>query len=344
MLSKLSIDHESIGLDCSINPLDPSLFVEDAENDYVNVATTDFFYPLVDEPYSQGEIACANVLSDLYAQGCEKCDYMLMLVGQSREIPSEYREKATLLMMRGFADKAREAGTVVTGGQTVLNPWPIIGGVASRVCRKPKSGSPPTDYLESHHIKPGHILVLTKPLGTQIAVNLHQWLRKSSSSLDSVSSLISKSQIEKVYQKSIESMKFLNKNASILMKKHGATGCTDVTGFGILGHAYNLSKSQISAVTLQIDTLPILSNLDQVDLALKHGNLFKLVKGRSSETSGGLLIAFPDLPSAKAFLTDFAKTSTPFPGWIVGKAVSRQSDSDDYAHVTESPSIISIPC
>ena len=343
MLSKLSIDHESIGLDCSINPLDPSLFVEDAKNDYVNVATTDFFYPLVDDPYTQGEIACANVLSDLYAQGCDKCDYMLMLVGQSREIPDEYREKATLSMMRGFADKAREADTVVTGGQTVLNPWPIIGGVASRVCRKPKTGFP-TDYLESTNIRPGHVLVLTKPLGTQIAVNLHQWLRKSSPSLGAVSSVISHSEIEKVYAKSIESMKFLNRSASILMKKHGATGCTDVTGFGILGHSHNLSKSQSDSVTLQIEKLPILSNLDQVDFALKQGNLFKLVQGRSSETSGGLLIAFPNLSSAHSFLSDFAKTNSPFPGWIVGKAIARQSDSNDYAHVISSPSIISIPC
>ena len=97
------------------------------------VQTTDFFYPLVDDPYMQGKIACANVLSDLYAMGVTECDNMLMLLGISNQMTLKEREVVTQLVIKGFNDAAEEAGTTVNGGQTVLNPWYITGGVASSV-------------------------------------------------------------------------------------------------------------------------------------------------------------------------------------------------------------------
>ena len=100
------------------------------------VQTTDFFYPLVDDPYMQGKIACANVLSDLYAMGVTDCDNMLMLLGISSDLTLKEREIVTKLVIQGFNDSAQEAGTTVNGGQTVLNPWYIIGGVASSVVTK----------------------------------------------------------------------------------------------------------------------------------------------------------------------------------------------------------------
>ena len=97
------------------------------------VQTTDFFYPLVDDPYIQGKIACANVLSDLYAMGVTECDNMLMLLGVSNQMTLKEREIVTPMVIKGFNDLALEAGTTVNGGQTVLNPWFIVGGVASSV-------------------------------------------------------------------------------------------------------------------------------------------------------------------------------------------------------------------
>ena len=97
------------------------------------VQTTDFFYPLVEDPYMQGKIACANVLSDLYAMGVTECDNMLMLLGVSNQMTLHERQVVTPLVIEGFNDLAREAGTSVNGGQTVLNPWFIVGGVASGV-------------------------------------------------------------------------------------------------------------------------------------------------------------------------------------------------------------------
>ena len=116
----------------------------------------------------QGRIACANVLSDLYAMGVVSCHNMLMLLSTSKEFSEAERDIVIPLMMRGFQDTAREAGCLVTGGQTVVNPWVIVGGVASSVCRD-------TDIILPERAAPGMVLVLTKPLGTQVVVNLHQW-------------------------------------------------------------------------------------------------------------------------------------------------------------------------
>jgi selenide,water dikinase len=114
-------------MDCSIVPVAgrPGMLM---------VSTHDFFYPLVEDPYLQGRVACANVLSDLYSMGVQHCTTMLMTLAASRDMAPEHRFVVTREMMRGFNDLAREAGTTVTGGQTVLNPWPIIGGIAMAVC------------------------------------------------------------------------------------------------------------------------------------------------------------------------------------------------------------------
>jgi selenide,water dikinase len=122
----------------------------------------------VDDPYVQGQIAAANVLSDLYAMGVADCDNVLMLLAVSMDMPQEYRQVCqrqvttattlstlsvqhcpppfvdiqivTPLVMRGFRDACAEAGTAIRGGQTVLNPWLIVGGVATAVLR-------PEDYI-----------------------------------------------------------------------------------------------------------------------------------------------------------------------------------------------------
>lgn len=100
------------------------------------VQTTDFFYPLVDDPYIQGKITCANVLSDLYAMGVTECDNMLMLLGVSSRLSQKERDVIVPLIMKGFRDLAAEAGTSIQGGQTVINPWMVIGGVATSVTHK----------------------------------------------------------------------------------------------------------------------------------------------------------------------------------------------------------------
>ena len=128
------------------------------------ISTTDFFYPLVEDPYMQGRISCCNVLSDIYAMGIGRVDHMLMILGISREMQEQDREIITREMMRGFNDCATEANTRITGGQSIMNPWPMIGGVANVVCRE-------DEYIRPNQGRAGDLLVLTKPLGTQPAVN-----------------------------------------------------------------------------------------------------------------------------------------------------------------------------
>ena len=129
------------------------------------ISTTDFFYPLVEDPYLQGRISCCNVLSDVYAMGISRVDHMLMILGISLQMKENDREVVTREMMRGFNDCANEAGTSITGGQSIMNPWPMIGGVANVMCMD-------SEFIRPNHGKPGDVLVLTKPLGTQPAVNM----------------------------------------------------------------------------------------------------------------------------------------------------------------------------
>ena len=133
------------------------------------ISTTDFFYPLIEDPYLQGRLACCNVLSDIYAMGISRVDHMLMVLGISLAMREEHRQIVTREMIRGFDDCAKEAGTQITGGQSIMNPWPIIGGVANVMCQS-------NEYTKLNYGQPGDVLVLSKPLGTQPAVNLRQKL------------------------------------------------------------------------------------------------------------------------------------------------------------------------
>ncbi|KAM7429199.1 putative protein serine/threonine kinase [Porites harrisoni] len=273
------------------------------------VQTTDFFYPLVDDPYMQGKIACANVLSDLYAMGVTNCDNMLMLLGVSNQMTLKEREVVTPLVIKGFNDLALEAGTTVNGGQTVLNPWFIVGGVASSVVSN-------SEFIMPENAVVGDVLVLTKPLGTQIAVNAHQWL-EDPKWWARIKDVTTTEEVEKAYQNAMQCMARLNRNAADLMHKYDAHGATDVTGFGILGHARNLVANQKSEVSFVLHTLPILANMVKIFKAC--GINFKLLEGYSAETSGGLLVCLTR-DKAQSFCDELQAVDG-HPAWIVGEVV-----------------------
>ncbi|CAG6020888.1 unnamed protein product [Menidia menidia] len=253
------------------------------------VQTTDFFYPLVEDPYMMGRIACANVLSDLYAMGITECDNMLMLLSVSQKMNDKDRERVMPLMIRGFRDAAEEGGTSVTGGQTVVNPWIIIGGVASVVCQ-------PNEFIMPDGAVPGDVLVLTKPLGTQVAVNAHQWLDQPER-WNKIKLVVTKEEVKEAYQEAMFSMATLNRTAAGLMHKFQAHAATDVTGFGLLGHASNLATQQRGEVAFVIHNLPVIAKMAAVSKAC--GSLFNLLQGTSAETSGGLLVCLPREQAAK---------------------------------------------
>jgi len=313
-------------VDCSIEPTQiEGVFL---------VSTTDFFYPLVDDPHTQGRIACANVVSDLYALGLAHCDTVLMLLAASTEMEPAVRRRATELVMLGFNDAAADAGTRVTGGQTVLNPWPIIGGVASVVCRE-------RDFIRPIHARPGDVLVLTKPLGTQLAVNAAEWHRKKILAKKAPSfvrryaapaalpadaaepldddrhvSPAATAAVAALLGRAVDGMTRLNRHGALAMHRHGAHAATDVTGFGIRGHARNLALAQTADVSLRIDRLVLYKD---TPLLATEAVGFKLLAGYSAETSGGLLVCLPP-DTADAFIADMCANSGP--AWRVGEVVA----------------------
>jgi selenide, water dikinase len=288
-------------LDCSVR--------ETQQGHYV-ISTTDFFFPLVDSPYLQGRIGAANVLSDLYAEGVERCDFVLMLLAACRDMPPEQRSICTQEMVRGFRDACSEAETTITGGQTVLNPWPIIGGVATSVVTK-------DGYISSDGAQPGDVLVLTKPLGTQVAVNVHEWRNRVNNKFWNnivEKNLLTVEEAEDMMHAAVCSMARLNKMGGSFMLKHKANAATDVTGFGILGHAQNLVDNQVADVGMELHTLPLIANTLKVNDEVFN---FRLKVGYSAETSGGLLISMPE-EKAMAYIQELEETEG-YPAWIIGK-------------------------
>jgi len=308
------------GVDCCVIPL--------RHENYSLVQTTDFFYPLVEDPYMQGRIACANVLSDLYAMGVVDCDNVQLICGISDQMSEEEKRVVGAEILKGFKDCAAEGGAVVRGGSVILNPWLMIGGIASSICQR-------DEFIAPDGACVGDVLVLTKPLGTQIAVNAHQWMDQKEDRWSKVEKVISPDETFKAFQRATHSMARLNRIGARLMHKYGAHCATDVTGYGILGHATNMAKVQKKEVDLVIHNLPIIANMVQVSEVC--GIKFGLLAGYSAETSGGLLICLPN-----EVASDFCKEMEELegvPAWIVGVVETGTKT----AKIVEKPTVIPVP-
>ncbi|KAL7551588.1 hypothetical protein ACHAWF_014774 [Thalassiosira exigua] len=319
--NNLGTTNGRIALDCSVRK---------TRQGHVCISTTDFFFPLVDSPYLQGRIGAANVLSDLYAEGTGECDFVLMLLAACRDMTEDDRTICTREMVKGFNDACREAGTTVTGGQTVLNPWPVIGGVATTVCSE-------GEYVPSDGARAGDVVVLTKPLGTQVAVNVHEWRMRKTAKWAELTKrkIMSIEEAEDMMHAAVCSMARLNRHAGSIMVKHNARAGTDVTGFGILGHAQNLMDNQAEAVGMEIHTLPCIAGTAEVE---RSGVLdFRLLKGYSAETSGGLMICMAE-QDAVAYCKELEELDGE-PSWIIGKVVS---NADRKANILADAKILEV--
>lgn len=308
-------------MDCSIVPLRHGLSL---------ISTTDYFYPLVDDPYMQGKIGCANVLSDLYAMGIVNCDNILMILAASTDMAERERDIVTHELIRGFNDIAVEAETRVTGGQTVMNPWPIIGGAATSVCAE-------DEFIRPDYLVPGDVLVLTKALGTQPAVNAHQWHSLQNRWWNQIKDTLSVDEVKYAYETAMHSMARLNRNGARLMMKHKVHGGTDVTGFGILGHAQNLAAHQKQKINIELHTLPIIKAMKKLDDKVQ---LFKLMEGYSAETSGGLLVAMP-ADTAEQFIADIMELDGK-EAWVVGVVTENTSGGENKASIAADVQVIEV--
>jgi len=312
-----------IGMDCSIVPM--------KRHGLSMISTCDFFYPLVDDPYIQGQIGACNVLSDMYAMGVHQVDNILMILAVSKNMDVNIRDSVTRAMIDGFNYTCAKAEVECTGGQTVVNPWPIIGGTAMSACAF-------NEFIEPVHAEEGDVIVLTKPLGTQVAVNLNEWRQLEDKSLwNKALEVCSKEEAEQAYQKSVESMSRLNRNGAKLMHKYGTHAATDVTGFGIMGHANNLASNQKSQVDFIIDTLPIINKMTAVATQIPW---FNLKEGYSAETSGGLFITMPS-PVAQDYVNEIQQLDGQ-PAWIIGRVVAASNKSKNQARLAENVKIVEV--
>uniref|UniRef100_A0A0K0FZ19 Probable selenide, water dikinase (inferred by orthology to a C. elegans protein) n=1 Tax=Strongyloides venezuelensis TaxID=75913 RepID=A0A0K0FZ19_STRVS len=307
-----------IGLDCAVIPL--------KYKDMFLIETTDFFYPLVDDPYLQGRVTIANVLSDLFAMGVTECDNVLMLLGVYQNFSDNEREIVIGEFMKGFKDGASIIGTKVRGGQTVKCPWLLIGGTASSVVMK-------GNFLDVKRAQAGDLLVLTKPIGGQIAVNAYEWSKMNKERIEKLKIENVDNKIIEAYKQACEQMCRLNVNAAILAKKFDAHACTDITGFGILGHADNLASGQRNKVKFVLESIPTIQNVIEISKNMEGGNGFNLFSGTSAETSGGLLIALSP-EKAKKFIEEY-EAADGFPAWVVGRVEERNDKPTNYAVISD---------
>lgn len=195
------------------------------------VVTTDFFTPVVDTPYEYGSIAAANSLSDIYAMG-GKPFLALNIAALPDHLPPEVSSE----ILRGGAEKAREAGVVVAGGHTVKDKEPKYGLVAVGFVH-------PQKMISKGGLKAGDFLVLTKPLGVGVTTTA---LKQERAEDDDV-------------REAIQWMSRLNDKAGQLAVEFGASGGTDITGFGFLGHATEMAEASGVSLTIEFSKLPFLT-------------------------------------------------------------------------------------
>jgi selenide,water dikinase len=276
-------------------PTDPRLLVgldtfDDAgvfavSDDLALVQTVDFFAPIVDDPYAFGQIAAANALSDVYAMGGEPLT-ALNIVG----FPTDKLPMAVLAeILRGADDKIREAGAVVVGGHSVIDDEVKFGlAVTGRV--------DPRTMLTNAAAKPGDRLVLTKPIGTGV-----------------LATALKRADLDKQDERRlVESMASLNRVASVAARSVGARCATDITGFGLLGHASHVARASGVTLVIRAAAVPTLPGARAaVERGIRTGGaernrhyLDPLVDWGATtpanrallvdpQTSGGLLVAVP---------------------------------------------------
>jgi len=195
------------------------------------VVTTDFFTPVVDDPYDYGSISAANALSDLYAMGATPI-LALNIVAMPPDLPDDIVGE----ILRGGAEKVKEAGAVIAGGHTIQDPEPKYGLVALGTCVLDR-------LMTKSEAKPGDVLILTKPLGTGVTTTALKHKKADSDDIVQV----------------VTWMKKLNASAANLAAEFGVQAATDVTGFSLLGHGVEMAEASSVAFRLHLPSIPFLS-------------------------------------------------------------------------------------
>lgn len=261
---------------------DASVYV--LSEDRALIQTTDFFPPIVDDPYLYGKIAATNALSDVYAMGGEPNLALNIMCALDSIDDTTIRE-----ILRGGYDAVYEAGAIITGGHTIKGSEMIYGLAVSGFVH-------PQKVLTNSNAKAGDVLILTKPLGVGIITTAMK------------ADLVEESLKKCIYQQ----MATLNKQARDIMVQYNVHSCTDVTGFGLMGHGYEMAQGSRCSLHLKVDAIPYHQEaLEYASMGLIPAGAYRnreyvkdvKVQGDISlamqdilydpQTSGGLLFAIP---------------------------------------------------
>lgn len=222
-------------------PADPRILVDISTHDDAGVFrineetalvfTTDFFPPVVSDGYEFGLIAATNSISDIYAMGGTPLLALNIMMFPSARIPMEvYRD-----ILRGGSDKAREAGVSIIGGHTIDDYPPKYGLAVIGTVH-------PEKIITNAGVREGDDLILTKPVGTGVILAGHRLRMVSAMQLDGA----------------VAAMKQLNSAGAMLMQKYGVRGATDITGFGLAGHALKMARASGVTVSIDLRSVPLL--------------------------------------------------------------------------------------
>ncbi len=194
------------------------------------ISTVDFFPPVVDDPYAFGAIAAANAMSDVYAMGGEVLMAINVVAWPDNLEPAILSE-----VLQGGADIVAQAGAVIAGGHTVTDNEPKYGLAVTGTVH-------PDHILTKGGAQPGDYLLLGKPLGTGLITTAHKREQVETSDLDAA----------------LKSMMQLNRSASHALRRPGVHAVTDITGFGLLGHAWEMAAQSLTSMRFLFDALPLL--------------------------------------------------------------------------------------
>ena len=212
------------------------------------VQTVDFITPVVNDPYDFGRIAAANALSDVYAMGGRPLTAMNIVCFPVKEMDKEVLRE----ILRGGLEKVHEAGAALVGGHSVEDPEIKYGLSVTGVVH-------PDRVLTNAGARPGDAFILTKPLGTGILATAIK------------AGLVS----DEVQRRAVEVMAMLNKKAAEVMGSYPVSCCTDITGFGLLGHALEIATASKVVITLYAERVPLLPEvLDSVRKGLLPAGSF----------------------------------------------------------------------
>jgi selenide,water dikinase len=279
------------------------------DGDRALIFTTDFFTPVVDDPYTYGAVAAANAMSDVYAMGGQ-----VLLALSIAAFPPQLPASILAEILRGAAEKVAEAGGIIAGGHTIDDDEPKFGlAVMGTV--------PPGRVGRKGGARPGDQLLLTKPLGTGIITTAAKGDQADPAHLEAA----------------IRSMLQLNRRAAELAQQVAFHAMTDVTGFALLGHGYEMAEQSRVRFRFFVDRIPFLPGArDYADLWLFPGGTCNNEKTFAAhvtfhdvpdemqqllytpETSGGLLVA---LPPAEADRLEALCHKADQPVWRVGEVV-----------------------